>query len=124
MHCFNHPEKEALGTCKCCNKGICEDCLIDLGEGIACKGIHEDQVEAINLIIRKNAKAYAAAPKNAMIAPAFYLFMGLVFSGFGYFSRGGPYSLPFIMGAGFSVFAVVVFFRNRELFGDEKVKRH
>jgi hypothetical protein len=52
-----------------------------------------------------------------MIAPIFYLFMGLIFSGFGYFSKGGVTDLPFVIGIGFILFGVVVFVRNRALFG-------
>jgi hypothetical protein len=119
MDCFNHPGTSAVGTCKCCSKGICSSCAADLNHGLACKGKHEDQVEAMNMIIEKNAKVYAAAPANTVIAPVLYLFMGLLFSGFGYYSRGGALSLSFLMGLGFIVFAVVVFVRNRALFGKE-----
>ncbi|WP_349560388.1 hypothetical protein [Marinobacter sp. NFXS9] len=73
----------------------------------------------MNMIIEKNAKVYAAAPANTVIAPVLYLFMGILFSGFGYYSRGGVMSLPFLMGLGFIVFAVVIFVRNRALFGKE-----
>jgi hypothetical protein len=45
--------------------------------------------------------------------------MGILFSGFGYYSRDGVMSLSFLMGLGFIVFAVVVFVRNRALFGKE-----
>lgn len=120
MNCFNHQEKNAIGLCKCCSKGLCIDCATDLEHGLACKDKHESQVEAINMIIEKNAKVYAAAPRNVIIAPVFYLFMGLVFSGFGYFSRDGVTDLTFIMGVGFIIFAVIVFIRNRALFGPSK----
>lgn len=116
MDCFNHSGVAAIGTCKSCSKGLCSNCATDLNHGLACKNKHESQVEAMNMIIEKNAKMYAAAPKNTIIAPVFYLFMGLLFSGFGYFSNGGIVSLPFLMGLGFIIFAIVVFVRNRALF--------
>ena len=120
MHCFNHSDRLAIGICKCCSKGLCIDCATDLEHGLACKNKHEQQVEAMNMIIKKNAEMYAAAPKNVLIAPFFYLFMGLVFAGFGYQTRDGLTSLPFVMGFGFIVFAVVIFIRNRALFKANK----
>ena len=107
MNCFNHQEKSAIGGCKHCYKGLCSDCMVDLGHGIACKNKHETEVENINMIISNNTKVYASASKNTLIAPIFYLFLGLVFAGFGY-SKGGMNSLGFILGAGFIVFGVIV----------------
>ena len=120
MHCFNHKDSSAIGLCKCCSKGLCIDCATDLDHGLACKDKHEEQVEAMNMIIKKNAKVYAAAPKNVLIAPIFYLFMGLIFSRFGYQTRDSFASLPFVMGIGFIVFAVVVYVRNKALFSSNK----
>ncbi|MDH5180304.1 MAG: hypothetical protein OEZ39_13425 [Gammaproteobacteria bacterium] len=122
MNCFNHPDKPAIGTCKACSKGLCMECATDLGHGLACKGIHETEVNNLNMIVSKSAEIYSAAPKNTMIAPFFYLFMGLVFAGFGYFSMGGVTDLPFVMGIGFIVFGIVVFVRNRAIFGVKKNK--
>ena len=117
MNCFNHPGTPAIGTCKACSKGLCKECATDLGHGLACKDTHEGEVNDLNMIISKNVKVFSAAPKNTLLAPLFYLFMGLVFAGFGYTSKGGVTDLPFILGIGFIVFGVVVFVRNRALFG-------
>jgi hypothetical protein len=27
MHCFNHKSKNSIGTCKNCQKGLCQDCI-------------------------------------------------------------------------------------------------
>ena len=116
MRCYRHHEREAVGTCKACGKGLCEDCTSDLGHGLACKGEHEELVKTYNMIIERNAALYTAAPKNIWIAPAFYAFMGALFAWFGYTSREGMASLTFILGAGFIVFALVLFVRNRQAF--------
>lgn len=116
MNCFNHVDKNAVGICKHCNKGLCTECAIDLGHGIACLNKHEVEVENLNMIIRKNTKVYATASKSTLIGPVFYLFMGLVFAGFGYFSRGGVTDLPFVLGVGFIVFGAVLFIHNRKIF--------
>ena len=120
MNCFNHPEVSSIGICKSCSKGLCTNCAADLDHGLACKNKHESQVESLNMIIDKSTKAYSAAPKNIIIAPIFYMFMGLVFAGFGFFSRQGVTGLPFVLGVGFIVFAVVIFIRNRAIFSSKE----
>jgi len=116
MNCFNHQDIPAVGLCKSCSKGLCADCAIDLDHGIACKNNHEEQDKALDMIITKNTKIYSSASKNTLITPVFYLFMGLVFSGFGYFSRDGVTGLSFVMGVGFIVFATVIFIKNKLMF--------
>ena len=118
MQCFNHQQQAAIGVCKCCSRGLCAECAKDLGHGLACRDRHEAQVEAMNMIIEKNARIYAAAPKNILIGPVFFLPLGLLFAGFGYFSAGGITDLPFLMGLAFIIFAVVSFVRSRALFRD------
>lgn len=120
MRCFKHPENEAVGSCKHCNKGLCVECAHDLGHGLACKNEHEQQVETLNSLIEKNAEIYDSAPTNTLIAPLFYACMGALFVWFGVQSRGGFGSFSSLMGIGFIIFAIVVFIRNRMLFGKPK----
>lgn len=68
------------------------------------------------MIITKNAQVYSAAPKNLLVMPFFYLFLGVVFAAFGAASRRGITDLTFILGVGFIVFGVVLFVRNRATF--------
>jgi hypothetical protein len=120
MKCFEHPEENAVGVCKHCQKGLCSTCAHDLGHGLACKGKHEKQVAMLNALIEKNAEVYKAAPINILIAPIFYAFMGLIFVIFGYGYRGGISSFTCILGIGFIIFAIVMYVRNRRLFGQTK----
>tara|TARA_B100002003_G_C14063991_1_gene512103 strand:+ start:708 stop:992 length:285 start_codon:yes stop_codon:yes gene_type:complete len=91
----------------------------DLDHGLACRDRHEAQVEAMNMIIEKNARIYAAAPKNILIGPIFFLLLGLLFAGFGYARAGGITDLPFLMGIAFIIFSVVSYLRSRALFREE-----
>ena len=116
MNCFNHPEKSAIGLCKCCNKGLCFECAVDLDFGLACKNKHEKEVEAIEFITQKSQKIFSSAPKNSLIAPIFYLFMGFVFAGFGFYSKGGVTDLPFVLGIGFIIFGIITFIRGRAIY--------
>ncbi|MBA6339310.1 hypothetical protein H4J57_19170 [Colwellia sp. BRX8-7] len=87
-----------------------------MGHGLACKNSHEEIVETHNAIINGNAKVYSNVNKNMIIAPLFYLFMGIVFAGFGITSRQGFTSLTFILGVGFIAFGVICFVRNKATF--------
>ncbi len=120
MKCFNHPEVPAIGICKACSKGLCSDCVTDLGHGLACKGIHEERVEALELIISQSAKAYSDAPKNMFLLPAFLVFMGLIFVGFALFEGEKISSFPVVMGVGFVFFGLVFFVRNRKIFSNNR----
>ena len=116
MNCFNHSDRPAIGLCKHCSKGLCTECTSDLGHGLACKGAHENQVEDLDMIIRKNTKAVSSAPQNILIAPIFCVFTGLVFAIFGY-SKRGLMDFGVILGTGFIVFGIVVFIRNKTIYG-------
>lgn len=37
MNCFKHPETPSVGICKFCQKGLCQECVHDLGHGLACR---------------------------------------------------------------------------------------
>ena len=116
MNCFYHSDRSAVGLCKHCSKALCTDCASDLEHGLACANKHEDEVNNLHMLISKNTKVYAAAPKSSLIAPSFYLFMGLVFAVFGFISKRGMTDLLFIMGVGFVFFAIVTFIQNRKLY--------
>ena len=47
MHCFYHPKKAAIGTCKSCGKGLCAECAVDLDKGLACKQHCEPEVKSL-----------------------------------------------------------------------------
>jgi hypothetical protein len=47
VHCFYHPERVAVGTCRACGRGLCTDSLADLNSGLACRGRCEGNVEAM-----------------------------------------------------------------------------
>lgn len=116
MNCFNHEDTASVGICKVCGKGLCPECITDLGHSIACKDKHETEAEDVKFIADKVLKIYKAAPKNTLIGPIFLLFMGAVFTGFGFFSRAGFLNLAFIIGIGFIVFSAVIFVRNRAIY--------
>lgn len=116
MNCFKHQETTAIGFCKACSKGLCLACANDLGHGLACKDKHEQRVKDLEMVISKSITAYSDARKNIYIVPAFYFFMGLVFTGYSYYQSRTLTEAPFIMGLGFIAFGIVLLVRNRKIF--------
>lgn len=57
MKCFNHDGADAVAICKNCNKALCHTCAIDVGNGVACAGACEQEVRALNELIRRNLTA-------------------------------------------------------------------
>jgi hypothetical protein len=42
MRCFYHHDKEAVALCRGCGRGVCAECGVDVGRGLACRGRCED----------------------------------------------------------------------------------
>ncbi|MDI9239111.1 hypothetical protein QLQ15_09335 [Lysobacter sp. LF1] len=116
MRCFNRHGADAVGACKQCGKGLCPLCLTDLGHGLACKDLHEDDVQGINSLVMRNRQLTSVAPKAWFVVPTFTAFLGAVFLGSSLFThgRGGVFSA--LMGAGFLTYAAVLFVVNYRAF--------
>ena len=54
MKCFYHNDMDAVGICKSCKKGLCIDCAVDLGKGLACKNYCEEDVKRLIDISQDN----------------------------------------------------------------------
>jgi len=117
VRCFNHPAVEAVGNCKSCHRGLCRECVSDLGHGLACRGVHESEVELLNAIVSRSARIYSVMPKSSYLGPMFLAFMGLTFIGYSYVEGNKAFGLLFFMGAGFVVFSVAIFFFTRRAYG-------
>lgn len=90
MRCFYHQEKEAVGGCKSCGKGLCAECAADLGKGLACRGRCEEDVEALITLIDRNiqiqpttARIVRASRTARLAGSLFNLITGAVILFFG-----------------------------------------
>ena len=99
MRCFDHHDRDAVGTCRVCSKGLCVDCAADLGVALGCKGRHEGLAKGIAL-------SQAKASRVASILPVFAIGMGAIFSAWGLLSR--PLSIfTAALGIGFAAFGAL-----------------
>ena len=62
MKCFNHQDRDAVGSCVYCGKLFCSDCLVEVNGRMYCKS------DLGNVV--KEAKEEAAAARVAVAAPA------------------------------------------------------
>lgn len=86
MRCFYHQDKDAVGSCKSCGKGLCAECAADLGKGLACRGRCEEDVRAVVALVERNIKLQPTATRliqsgsSARLASSvFFLVTGGVF---------------------------------------------
>src|SRR5687767_8410308 len=67
MKCFYHHEKDAVGTCRSCDKGLCPDCAVDLTYGLACRGRCEDAVRKL-IALRQESLNAREVGERALLA--------------------------------------------------------
>jgi hypothetical protein len=116
MRCFNHSDREAVGSCKYCCKGLCPDCCADLPGGIACRAKHEQQVERIDAMVDRARQVQSTAARARYVAPSFFLLMGVAFIVYNvFFGRGD--GLLTTMGVGFSLFGAALLAINLRAYG-------
>lgn len=83
MVCFYHPGKPAVGICKHCQRGLCEDCAAIVGDLLACKNRHEENVRSLILVAETGILQAKRARSGYLRNAIFYLLVGTLFTGFG-----------------------------------------
>jgi hypothetical protein len=121
MHCYYHQDREAVGGCKSCGKGLCHDCAADLGKGLACRGRCEADVQAVIALVDRNIKL---APTTSRLiesgygmrssAATFYLVMGVIFVAWG-LQDTERFSFIIILGVCFLAYGGYGFLQARRL---------
>ena len=72
MKCFYHPQTDAVAICKNCSKGLCTECVSDVGHGSACKGKCESEVQGYDEMIQR-------VVRSKPILGGYYKMWGLFF---------------------------------------------
>ncbi len=60
MKCYRHQDRDAVGICKSCQKGLCIDCAAEVNPGLACKGECEKRAQELADIVARTVKDYPA----------------------------------------------------------------
>ena len=117
MKCFYHHDKDAVGTCRSCDKGLCPDCAVDLTEGLACRSRCEASVRSL-IAVRQESVAARKSFEHSMNATrsmrrnsaAFALLLGAVLLGFGLLQHQQAF---LILGPCFLAFGVLEFVKMK-----------
>jgi hypothetical protein len=65
MKCFYHAQVDAVAVCKNCGRGLCPGCAVDLGNGTACRGRCEAEVQALVELQQRSKTGYQKAASAA-----------------------------------------------------------
>lgn len=121
MRCFYHHDRDAVGSCKSCSKGLCRECAVDLNKGLACRGRCEEDVRALIEIIDRSMKleptttGLIQAGGSARLAGAlFFLACGAIFLIFGLMS-GREFDFATVLGGCFIAYGLFVFWWLRRI---------
>ena len=84
MHCYRHPEQQAIAICKHCGKATCGDCCNDTGQGIACSSDCEQELQETHQLQQRLKRSLGVgmnAPMPASIPTYFFFGLILLLSG-------------------------------------------
>lgn len=73
-----------MGLCKYCQRGLCSDCAAQSGDSLACKGLHEEQVRAMEVLMQKNILQSKRVGSDYLRNTIFYGLVGTLFTAFGF----------------------------------------
>lgn len=110
MKCFNHPDHDAVATCKHCSKGVCSECAKESGWGIACSQTCEAEVQALRAMVERNRKMVSIGSKTHQRNAVIFFAMAAVFVAFGIVFNGPisvymfAFGLIMLVGGAFAIF--------------------
>jgi hypothetical protein len=112
MRCFYHEDREAVGSCKSCGKGLCRECAVDLTKGLACRGHCEADAQALIQLIDRNiqlsstaSRSFQTNRRSRSVVGIFHITIGILFVIFGIRDFQGL-SLITLLGAGLIAYGI------------------
>lgn len=115
MQCFTHHEKPAVGLCKCCGKGLCADCAVDLGEGLACSS-HKDNVAEMIELVNNSKKINKGGRVTTWIISSFFIVLGAIYVGIDLFANEHIDYFTLSLGGILMLFGMVILIRNLRIY--------
>jgi hypothetical protein len=120
MRCFYHEDREAVGSCKSCGKGLCRECAVDLTKGLACRGHCEADAQAIIQLIDRNIQLSSTSSRVVQTsrgirsgAGIFHIIMGVLFVVWGLTTDYLRFII--VLGVGFIGYGVYLLYMARKL---------
>ena len=78
MKCFYHPNVDAVGLCKHCQRGLCPACGVERDGGLACRDRHEKEVDQVSALIRRNVQVGVKAQPLSLVSFGVFVIAVLV----------------------------------------------
>lgn len=89
MKCFNHPTVDAVASCKSCCRGLCRDCIAEVGRSCSCRNRCEEDVAALNDLFERGRTVYQKTSAAYFRSGIFISLLGVLFLFLGIFSMAG-----------------------------------
>jgi hypothetical protein len=87
MHCYNHQTKEAIGLCRHCFKGLCQECCQKNEDFLVCSENCAQKVSEIEEMNERAKNIYGigkyASKRHFPLSVVLYLCMGVLFISLG-----------------------------------------
>jgi hypothetical protein len=106
MNCAQHLQTSAMGICKNCSRGLCQDCAVDEGFGLACKNSCEAEVKAVWQLIERNKQVSLRTSAVYLRMAALYGLMAAFFLVFQLVVKSVPVEIEYLFN-GFGVLCLV-----------------
>ncbi len=114
MRCFEHQDADAVGLCKACHKGLCQQCAVDLGHSLACVGACEEEARQLHAQVLQNRKSMRTGRRSIYLWPLVFVFMGGSMLINELVRKGPVLNWGTVFGGGITIFALYMFFIYRQ----------
>jgi hypothetical protein len=78
VKCYNHPDRDAVGTCSVCGQGICEACAVEVAGKLYCKNDVEKGLVSVSALQPPRSAATSATSIFFSVFAVFAFLTGLV----------------------------------------------
>jgi hypothetical protein len=80
MKCFYHPSVDAVASCKSCCRGLCRECIAEVGLSCSCRDRCETDVATLNDLVQRGRTAYLKTSATYFRTGLFTLLLGVLFA--------------------------------------------
>jgi hypothetical protein len=80
MKCYNHPTVDAVANCKSCSRGLCRECIAEVGLSCSCRGRCEADVATLNDLVERGRTAYQKTSATYFRSGIFVTMLGAIFA--------------------------------------------
>jgi hypothetical protein len=79
MKCYNHPTVDAVANCKSCARGLCRECIAEVGLSCSCRSRCEADVATLNDLVERGRTAYQKTSATYFRSGIFITLLGAIF---------------------------------------------